>query len=67
MTPHALIFPRTCNTADRRTIRWFECELIDDNGARRVRSQAFFSVGEAKSWALAQGYPVDDAGVQEAQ
>ncbi|WEK41534.1 MAG: hypothetical protein P0Y50_05835 [Candidatus Brevundimonas colombiensis] len=61
MTPHALIFPRTCNTSDRRTIRWFECELIDETGARRVLDQAFFSLGEAKSWASAQGYPVDEA------
>ncbi|OGN50017.1 MAG: hypothetical protein A2352_01375 [Caulobacterales bacterium RIFOXYB1_FULL_67_16] len=67
MTPHAVIFSRTCNTSDRRTIRWFECELIDDRGARRVRSQAFFSVNEAKSWASAQGYLVYDPEEQGAR
>lgn len=67
MTPHALIFPCICNTSDRRKIRWFECELVDDTGARRVRSQAFFSVEEAKSWAVAQGYSVDEASMKAAQ
>ena len=65
MTPHAHIVARTCNTSDRRTIRWFECELIDDRGTRRVRSQAFFSMSEARSWASAQGYPVGDPEEQE--
>jgi len=60
MTPHALIVARTCNTSDRRTIRWWECELVDTEGSRRIRDQAFFSIGEAKSWASAQGYPVSE-------
>ncbi|MEC7797223.1 MAG: hypothetical protein VX755_07870, partial [Pseudomonadota bacterium] len=51
MIPHALVFTRTCRTSDRRTIRWYECELIDDQGARRLRNRAFFSLDEAKSWA----------------
>ena len=60
MTPHALLVPRTCNTSDRRTIRWWECELVDTDGSRHIRDQAFFSIGEAKSWASAQGYPVNE-------
>lgn len=60
MTPHALLVPRTCNTSDRRTIRWWECELVDDAGSRRMQNQAFFSIREARSWASAQGYPVSD-------
>jgi len=60
MTPHALLVSRTCNTSDRRTIRWWECELVDTDGSRHIRDQAFFSIGEAKSWASAQGYPVSD-------
>jgi hypothetical protein len=48
------------NTSDRRTIRWWECELVDTDGSRRIRHQAFFSIGEAKSWASAQGYPVNE-------
>lgn len=65
MTPHALLVARTCNTSDRRTIRWWECELIDDAGARRIHDAAFFSIGEAKSWASAQGYPVADEANRE--
>ena len=60
MTPHALIIPKTCNTSDRRTVRWWECELVDGAGARRSRDHAFFSIGEARSWASAQGYRVID-------
>jgi len=60
MTPHAVLFAKTCNTSDRRTIRWWECELVDDGGARRVLDQAFFSISEAKSWASSQGYPVSE-------
>jgi hypothetical protein len=58
MTPHAVLVSKTCNTSDRRTIRWWECELVDDDGVRRLLGQAFFSIGEAKSWASLQGYPV---------
>ena len=45
MTPHAVLVARTCNTSDRRTIRWWECELVDTEGSRRIRDQAFFSIG----------------------
>ncbi|MEC7797106.1 hypothetical protein [Brevundimonas sp. DS20] len=67
MIPHALVFTRTCRTSDRRTIRWYECELVDDQGARRLRNRAFFSLDEAKSWASSEGYPVDDADIQDAR
>jgi len=59
MTPHARLVPKICNTADRRVIRWWECELVDAEGSRRLRDRAFFSPAEAKSWAFAAGYPVE--------
>jgi hypothetical protein len=65
MTPHAVLVARTCNTSDRRTIRWWECELVDDGGARRRHDGAFFSIREARTWASAQGYPVADEGAQD--
>jgi hypothetical protein len=61
MTPHAVLVSKTCITSDHRTIRWWECELVDEDGARRIREQAFFSIGEARSWASSQGYPVEEA------
>ena len=60
MTPHAVLVSKTCITSDRRTIRWWECELVDEGGARRIREQAFFSIVEARSWASSQGYPVEE-------
>ena len=66
MTPHARLVPKICTTSDRRTIRWWECELVDDAGARRIRDKAFFSVSEARSWASSRGYPVNEDATSEA-
>lgn len=59
MPAHARLVPRACNTADRRVIRWWECELVSDAGVvRRLRDHGFFSAAQARDWAAAAGYPV---------
>lgn len=59
MPAHARLVPRACNTADRRVIRWWECELVGSDGvARRLGDHGFFSAAQARAWAAAAGYPV---------